>query len=116
MIDEPIVQTKDVSFGNIIDANPGKMIMIIELTNDPRQITINAWRVGSDKIWPTNLFGVFKEFGSDRPFYIRKAGERDITQDEADSEWVNGEEFIAYLREGYPDYLEWFLFHPEWLQ
>lgn len=29
---------------------------------------------------------------------------------------VNREQFLEQMIEEYPDYMEWFLFHPEWLK
>lgn len=107
MIDEPIVMSAELSFSSISDANQGKTVMIIETVSG--QETLGCYRIAVETPSDvTNLFSVHKQFKNDRPFWIRD-------KENGINCWIDTEHFVEFLMDNHADYLEWFLFHPEWL-
>lgn len=111
MIDDPITLS-DANSETIFDSLKYRTgpVMIFEAYGHPSQNAINCYMPNQeDPSKSHNLFGIHREFGNNQPCWIG-----DNSNDDG-GEWVNYQQFIDFLMDKYPDYLEWFLFHPEWL-
>lgn len=111
MNDEPIVLS-DVYGQTTFDILKDKtgLVMIIEAYGVPSISAINCFLPNQEDITKSlNVFGIHKEFCRDKPCWIGIEDHND------GGEWVNYQEFIDFMMVEYPEYLEWFLFHSEWL-
>ena len=101
MIEDPIRLTTHCSWSEVIDRNVQKLIFTISV--DGKTLSVN-FVVNANYPIPDvrKVFSITTTAGIRSPFNI---GTR----------YVDKEEFMEYLKENYPDHLEWLLFHQEWL-
>lgn len=110
MIDEPII-LYDVYGKSVFEMLSGKTepTMIFEAYGFPSKDSISCYLPNQENITESfSLFGIHKEFGENNPCWIGDPSE-------GSGRWTTYEELVDFLEINYPDYLEWFLFHPEWL-
>lgn len=101
MIEDPIRLTNFWDWSEIINRNVQKLIFTISV--DGKTLLLN-FVVNADYPTPDvrKVFSITTA-GGWTPFSI---GTR----------YLHREEFVEYLKENYPEHLEWLLFHPEWLE
>lgn len=100
MIEDPVRLTNHWGWSEIINRNVQKLIFTISV--DGKTLSLN-FVVNANYPIPDvrKVFSIITA-GTWTPFNI---GTR----------YVYKEEFIEYLKENYPEHLEWLLFHQEWL-
>lgn len=112
----------------MVSLSPG-MVMIAEpIIYDSYQELVAVSKLGnyqpqfvftmaSNSFWPQiGLYGTYQYNGSTYlgfTFVVIIIGFSLLYQ--VDDNTVKREQFIEYLEQHHPDYLEWFLFHPEYL-
>jgi hypothetical protein len=100
MIEDPIRLTNYWSWSEIINRNVQKLIFTISV--DGKTLSLHFVANAAYPIPDVRKVFSIITVGHWTPFNI---GTR----------YVNKEEFIEYLKENYPEHLEWVLFHQEWL-
>ena len=100
MIEDP-VDINSIGWTTLLEKNVQKLIFYFSANKKTLslQFVINADYPIPDV---RKVFSITTVAGFRTPFNI---GTR----------YVDKEEFLDYLKENYPDHLNWFLFHQEWL-
>ncbi len=101
MIKDPIRLNNRLGWYEAINSHVQKLIFYISV--DGKTLSVN-FVVNANYPIPDvrKVFSITTTAGIRSPFNI---GTR----------YVDKEEFMEYLKENYPDHLEWLLFHQEWL-
>ena len=101
MIEDPIKLANYYSWPELVSKNVQKLIFAISANGRTLSVSFVAT---ADYPIPDvrKIFSIDTTAGIRSPFNI---GTR----------YVDKEEFMEYLKESYPDHLEWLLFHQEWL-
>ena len=101
MIEDPIRLNNRLGWYEVVNSHVQKLMFYISV--DGKSLSAN-FVVNANYPIPDvrKVFFITTADGFRSPFNI---GTR----------YVDKEEFVEYLKENYPDHLEWLLFHQEWL-
>lgn len=80
-------------------------------------IVQDHFRIYSDLLFvsvDTSVVSLIRGCG-DSVWAITRYGESGRAYHDCSIGEISKERFVEYMAEEYPDYLEWLLFHPEWL-